>query len=229
MSEATPEETPTEGTQEPAAAASTPPADPKPEPPKSEPESGGEKSSPWSDPKAAEAEIKRLRQEAADRRVAAKSAEEARSDLAQQIGKVLGLVEDDATDPAKLTESLTQAQSEAQQARVELAVYRAADTAGGDPAALLDSTSFLKSLDGIDPSDSAAVTEAITKAVEANSRLGAAPGTPKAPAPNPAQGTSGTGAPSVDQLIQDAQQKGDWRTALTLQNQKLAEAAEANK
>ncbi len=53
----------------------------------------------------------------------------------------LGLVEDEPIDPAKLTESLTTAQAEAKNARVELAIFRAAAAAGGDPAALLDSQS----------------------------------------------------------------------------------------
>lgn len=156
----------------------------------------------WDDPAAAKSEIEKLRRENAASRTNAKAqaAEAAKAELAQTIGKALGLVQDEPIDPAKLTESLTASQAEAKQARVELAVFKAAATAGGDPAALLDSSSFLASLAAVDPSDSAAVTAAIQAAVTANPRLGAAPAGPTPPAPNPAQGASATGAPTANQL-----------------------------
>lgn len=189
---------------EPAAAAPTPPAEaPKPtEPPKAAEQAP--KANVWDDPKAAEAEILRLRKENGAERVNAKqaAADEARKELANTIGKALGLVEDETIDPAKLTESLTQSQAEAKQARVELAVFRNAATAGGDPAALLDSSSFLASLASVDPSDSAAVTAAIQSAITANPRLGAAPAEPRTPAPNPAQGSSASGAGGTPQLTE---------------------------
>lgn len=186
---------------EPSAAATTPPEAPKP----TEPKATEPKANVWEDPEAARAEIERLRREngAARTNAKAQAAEEARKELANTIGKALGIVEDGAeTDPAKLTESLTASQREAQQARVELAVFRNAATAGGDPAALLDSSSFLKSLDGIDPSDGAALTAAIQAAIEANPRLGAAPAEPKAPAPNPAQGSSASGPADIQQMTE---------------------------
>lgn len=199
MSTAPAEPTPTEpSTQEPPAAAATPPAAPTP----TEPSAPTPKANVWEDPSAAKAEIEKLRREngAARTNAKAQAAEEARKELAQTIGKALGLVEDEPIDPAKLTESLTASQADAKQARVELAVFRSAASAGGDPAALLDSSSFLKSLAGVDPSDSAAISAAIQSAVEANPRLGAAPSEPKAPAPNPAQGSSANGASGVAQM-----------------------------
>jgi hypothetical protein len=45
-----------------------------------------------------------------------------------------------------------------------------------------------------------------------------APGTPK---PDPSQGARGAG-PTVDSRIAEAQAKGDWRTVISLQNEKLA-------
>lgn len=194
MSTAPVEPTPTAVTPvEPPAAAPTPPTPAPTEPPKATEPSAN----PWSDPTVAEAEIKRLRAENAKDRTTSKAqaAEEAKKELAQTIGKALGFVEDEQIDPAKLTESLTTAQSEAKRARVELAVFRNAAAAGGDPAALLDSSSFLASLAAVDPSDSAAVTAAVQAAIAANPRLGAAPADPKAPAPNPAQGASAAGTP----------------------------------
>jgi hypothetical protein len=200
MSTAPAEPTPTEPAgNEPSAAATTQPEAPQ----SSETPAPTGKGNPWDDPKAAEAEIKRLRQEngAARTNAKAQAAEEARKELANTIGKALGIVEDGAeTDPAKLTESLTASQREAKQARVELAVFRNAAAAGGDPAALLDSASFLAKVADLDPSDADALSDAIKAAVEANPRLGAAPADPKAPAPNPAQGSSAAGSPDVGQL-----------------------------
>lgn len=182
---------------EPPAAATTPPV---PTPPAT-PAAPAPTSNVWDDPKAAQAEIERLRKENGAERVNAKAqaAEDARKELAQMLGKILD-PEAPETDPAKLAANLTQSQTDAKQARVELAVFRAAATAGGDPAALLDSSSFLASLAAVDPSDSTAVSAAISAAIAANPRLGAAPGTPQAPAPNPAQGASATGSAAVAQI-----------------------------
>ncbi len=172
----------------------TPSSDPEPKAP----------ANPWEDPVAAKAEIERLRREngAARTNAKAQAAEDAKKELAQTIGRALGLVEDEPIDPAKLTESLTASQAEAKNARVELAVFRAANAAGGDPAALLDSQSFLRSLADVDPSDTAAVQAAIEKAVADNPRLGAAPET-RTPAPNPAQGSSANGPGTASQLTQN--------------------------
>jgi hypothetical protein len=199
---AAPEATTTEPTTEPSAAATTPseqPTDTKADAPKAE-----AKSNVWDDPDAAKAEIERLRREngAARTNAKAQAAEEARKELAQTIGKALGLVENETIDPETLTKQLTESKAEAQQARVELAVFRNATAAGGDPAALLDSSSFLKSLGSVDPSDNAAIAAAISAAVEANPRLGAAPSEPRVPAPNPAQGSSASGAIAPAQLTQ---------------------------
>ena len=200
-----------------------------PEPPKSDPTPTDPKAAeptgdPWTDPVAAKTEIERLRREngAARTNAKAQAAEEAKKELAQTIGKALGLVEDEPIDPAKLTESLTAAQAEAKQAQVALAVYQNASTAGGDPVALLDSQTFLKTVAGIDPTDSAAVAAAIQSAVAANPRLGASTD-PRTPAPNLAQGSSAGGAPDLDAQIAAAAQAGDTRLAIHLQNQKLAQ------
>jgi|GEM_PF-3086637 len=151
------------------------------------------------------------------------SAEAARAELTASIAKALGLNKDETPDPVKLTEQLTTQTAEARQARVELAVYRAAGSIA-DPSALLDSTSFLASLKDIDPTDSAAVTAAITSAVASNPRLGAAPGTPRPPAPNPAQGSSasGSGAPDFKKQIADAMKAGDIGLSIALEEQRAA-------
>jgi len=56
----------------------------------------------------------------------------------------------------------------------ELAIFKAASAAGADPAKLLDSNSFMTSVQGLDPTDGAAVAAAITAAVTANASLKAA-------------------------------------------------------
>jgi hypothetical protein len=154
--------------------------------------------SPWDDPAVAKAEIERLRKENGATRTNAKAqaAEEARTAMAQEIGKALGLVKgDEAADPVKLTEQLTAAGAVAREAQVALAVYRAAGTAA-DPVALLDSKTFLASVKDIDPTDAAAITAAITAAVESNPRLGAAPegSGPRAPRPDSSQASGANGA-----------------------------------
>ncbi|QSR25526.1 hypothetical protein CFH99_07810 [Nocardioides aromaticivorans] len=214
-----PVDNPTEPGNEPSAAATTQPEAPKPNETPAPSSSGN----PWDDPKAAEAEIKRLRQEngAARTNAKAQAAEEARKELANTIGKALGIVEDGAeTDPAKLTESLTKAQRDAKQAQVALAIYQNAANAGGDPVALLDSASFLAKVADLDPSDADALADAIKAAVEANPRLGAAPADPKAPAPNPAQGAAATAGPSIDEQIAEATKAGNHGLAISLKRQK---------
>ena len=147
--------------------------------------------SPWDDPIVAKAEIERLRKENGADRVNAKA--QAATDARQQILKDLGLIEgDEVADPAKIAAQLAASGADARQARVELAVYRAAGTIA-DPSALLDSTSFLASLKDIDPTDTAAITAAITAAVESNPRLGAASEGPRAPRPDLSQASGANG------------------------------------
>ncbi|MGW0933323.1 hypothetical protein [Streptomyces sp. NPDC002644] len=153
----------------------TPEAPPAPEPVK-----------PGEDPTAAIArlqnELAKARAEAGKVRVTAKerAAEEARQSLAAQLMSVLdpeGATTKAAT-PEQLQELLTAEQARARQTAVELAVYRAAATAGADPDALLDSRSFAAAVADLDPSDSAGITAAITAAVQANPRYALAPAGP---------------------------------------------------
>lgn len=97
------------------------------------------------------------------------------------IAQALGLKSKDE-DPKALAEKLTTelggAQTDARQARVELAVYKAAAKHGGDADALLDSRAFVKAVGELDPADdgfAGAVGEAIKTAIKANAKLAAAP------------------------------------------------------
>ena len=129
-------------------------------------------------PQWAQTLISDTRKEAGDARIQAKeqAAEEARQQLANEIGKALGLVKgDEKVDPEKLAADLQASQSETLQAKRELAVYRGASAAGGDPDALLDSNSFLRSIESVDPTDTEKITEAIKEAVKNNSKLSMVP------------------------------------------------------
>ena len=176
-------------------------------------------------PEWAQKIIRDSRDEAGKARTTAKAnaAAEARTALAQEIGKALGLVKDDETpDPAKLTEQLTATQAQARQAAIELAVYKAAGKHSGDPVAILDSRAFLASVQALDPNGSdfnTAVDAAIKAAVEGNPKL-------KATAPAAGASTvqhaggSGEAARTLDAQIEEARKAGKHELAISLQRQK---------
>lgn len=132
----------------------------------------------WDDPAKARTEIERLRRENAAERTNAKSkaADEARAELAQTIGKALGLVKDDAkVDPAALTAQIGDLTGQARALQIENAILRQASKHGADPGALTDSRAFLASVADLDPTAADfgdKVGEAIKAAVAANPKLG---------------------------------------------------------
>lgn len=151
------------------------------------------------DPDTLKAEITKLRRENGAARTAAKknAADEARADLAQTIGRALGLVEDEPLDPAKLTEQLTASNAAAKQAQVELAIFHAAAGVNANATKLLDSRSFMARVADVDPTDHLAIAAAIGEAVSSDPSLAQAAGdTPRLPAPNRAQGSSASGPAS---------------------------------
>ena len=170
------------------------------------------------DPERAASLIAKLRAEkAALKGSATKAAEAAKTELAQTIGKALGLVTDEEpTDPAKLTAQVSEASAAARQAKLELAVYRAAEGSNADPGALLDSRTFLEKAAAIDPSDADAITAAITEAVTANPRLGRPE--PQGMKRNPAQGASASPPLGINERIAAAEKAGDIKTAIRLKS-----------
>ncbi|MFD9853448.1 hypothetical protein ACFWXZ_14465 [[Kitasatospora] papulosa] len=129
-------------------------------------------------PQWAQKKLSDARAEAGKTRVTAKqkAADEARAELLAQFTALIDPSK--ASTPAtaeQLTQQLTESQTQARQTAVELAVYRTARDAGGDPDALLDSRQFAASLADVDPADGAAITAAIQAAVTANPKLGTAP------------------------------------------------------
>lgn len=170
---------------DPAAAADPAPADP--------PADTG-KTPPWGDPENFNAEkawelVQRLRAEKApnadlQRQVDdLKSAQQAQIDA---IAKAAGLKPDDApADPAALAKQIadeqaktTDAETRATNAERRLAVYVAATEHEANPSALLDSASFLTSLESIDPADAEAIGGAIKAAVEKDERFKVTPAAP---------------------------------------------------
>jgi hypothetical protein len=106
----------------------------------------------------------------------------ANKELLAKVAQTLGL-EGAAPDPAQIQQQLAAAQAEKAQLARERAVLLAASSAGADPLALLDSRQFLSALEGIDPANTAAVTDAVKAAVAANPRYAAATTAPAATAP----------------------------------------------
>jgi hypothetical protein len=91
--------------------------------------------------------------------------------LAEKAGIEL---DDGKADPQKLAEKLTATEAKARTNAVKLAVFQGAAAHQGDAEALLDSSSFLRRLDGLDPdADDFAdkVSEAIKDAVEKTPRF----------------------------------------------------------
>lgn len=87
-----------------------------------------------------ESDLAAARAEAGKSRVTAKqrAADEARIQLAQDIGRALGITPDgQEADPAQLTAQLTASQAQARQTAVELSVYRHAAEAGATPTPCL--------------------------------------------------------------------------------------------
>ena len=128
----------------------------------------------WDDPAAARAEIEKLRKQNGDDRILAKktAADEARNELLQKLG--LTKEGEAQPDPAALAQRIADADKAQADTARQLAIYKAATAAGADPAKLLDSNSFMTSVQGLDPTDGAAVAAAITAAVTANASLKAA-------------------------------------------------------
>lgn len=145
-------------------------------------------------PDWAQSLVRDLRAENASARTNAKAsaAQEARDSIATEIGKALGLVDNDkASAPSvdDLKTQLTTAQAASKQAAIELAVYRAASQHDGDPAALLDSRAFLAKVTDLDPSAKGfadEIGEAIKEQVTNNPKLKAS-----GPAPSRSGGELG--------------------------------------
>ncbi|MGS2641687.1 hypothetical protein [Streptosporangium sp. G12] len=154
--------------------------------------------------------IRDTRAEAASGRTTAKAkaAEQARQDLAQQIGKAIGLVKDDTpTDPAQLAQQIGDLSGQNKALTTELAVYKAAAKVGADADKLTDSRAFVAQLNKLDPTADgfdAKLRDAIKKAVEDNPQYartdGQAPATRGGTEPPGRPGVTGRAATLTDAI-----------------------------
>ncbi|NUK22064.1 hypothetical protein [Streptomyces lunaelactis] len=179
--------------------------------------------------------IREAREEAGKARTVAKqnAAAEARQQMAQDIGKALGLVEGDkAPTPEELTTQLrdsqtaiTSAQEQAAAAAIELHVYKTAARLGADADALLDSRAFCDTIDALDPGQApeqfnGAVQQAIEAALHRNPGMRAR--TAGRSGADLGGGGSGDQHASLDKQIAEAQKKRDFATVIRLKRQRAA-------
>lgn len=123
---------------------------------------------------------------------------EARQNALAEVARALGL-EDEEPDPAELQQRIVEARDSAWRSGVHLAIYQGAAAHGADPAKLLDSLTFLQSLDDLVEDDAtseefrAALSQRIADAVARNphyktGQAPASPGQAPGPRPDPSQG-----------------------------------------
>lgn len=173
--------------------AGTPAGDPAGDPAGNDGGQGKTSTPPWGDPANFDAErawslIEGLRDDKAkaDQRMsdaATKAATDAKNELAQSLGKALGIIPDDApADPEALLQAATedrdrtaqerdQAKETARLASIELAIYRSASRHEANVDELLDSRDFASKYAELDPTadDFASKLDAIiTAKVEEN-------------------------------------------------------------
>lgn len=151
--------------------------------------------------------LKAARDEAAQNRIKAREATEQKDALIQQLGKALGLIQDDdkgdGPDAEALAAQVEKSQAEATTAARELAVYKAAASNGADPAKLLDSRSFLSSIENVDHTDDKAIGQAIKTAVDGNKSFALARAAGASTA-DTASGPGGGSTPKADMSLADA-------------------------
>lgn len=150
-------------------------------------------------PAWAQKQIKDLRKDDGDERVAAKT-------LAA-IQKALnpGAKGGEQPNAEQLTAQLTEQATAAKQAQTELAVYKLAGKHGADADALLDSRTFLAKIADLDHTDTKAVTKAITDAITENPKLKAA----QAVATSRVDTSGGSGEGAITKVAFDAMSNAD--------------------
>lgn len=135
-----------------------------------------------------------------DRRQAA---ETQMRELTAAIQRILGGEQaETAQTPQEIAEALATSETRANEAQLQLAIYRSDAGKTADVDALLDSKAFLHTMQEIDSTDAAAINHAIEEFVASNPRFQV-----KASGPNPATrdlrngNTPAPAALSMDQLI----------------------------
>ena len=112
--------------------------------------------------------------------------------IAQLTGQKAG---EQTPDPEELARQLEQQRADAETARAELTVFRAAAQHGADPNRLLDSRMFMQELGKIDTEDAEAVGKLIKATAEKHEHLRAVAPSARRSAPEHTGGTSSTPQP----------------------------------
>lgn len=142
-------------------------------------------------PPETQAEVRRLRQADRANREAMRNGMTA--ETREQLGRALGFIEEPPAGAEEVTarvSELTTSLNDAQRANM---VLLAAPDAGARAASLLDSRSFTESIAGLDPTDRAGITAAITQWVTEHPEHRATPAIPPAPG---ASRPAGEGTPT---------------------------------
>ncbi|MGC5534230.1 hypothetical protein [Streptomyces sp. SR-10] len=203
---------------EPAAPTNAEPAEPATEPKGKSPTFEGD-----FDPAKFQKLVENLRgdveAEKAKRTAAEQKAKDDQAAFMKKVATAFGIDTDEAKPPtpeelsAQLAEAQTRTKASddrARQTQVELAVYKTAGKHGGDPDALLDSRSFAKAIEKLDPSHDGfgdAVAKAVKAAVDSNSKLAAKAPQPKEPERTPAGGAPMDGAGNGKRQLGEADRK----------------------
>ena len=132
------------------------------------------------------------------------SLEQQFTSLKDGLAQALGLGQQADVTPEELAEQLSSAQSEAAQARAELAVFRSAPD-GVDAQALLDSRAFSQALAKVDATDPSAIAGAVTQFVEANPRFKTTPLRSPGSKDASAGGANASGFTTMDDLLRGRQ------------------------
>lgn len=157
-------------------------------------------------------EVDKARVEAKNLRTRLKDAEPKLTEYDKLVAASQSDLERAQAAATKAGETIT-----AMRERVATADIRAALTGiVPDPASVIEDLNISRFIGEDGEVNEEAVTALRTK------YAALAPEGKRLPAPNPAQGSSGSGAPDADALIAQAQTAGDWKTVVALQNQKLA-------
>lgn len=169
-------------------------------------------------------EAERTKREEAIAAAVAEAAEKAQKDTLAQFARLLSGDEPMETDPVKLQEkvttlagqvqekdgALTKAQADLKARDLALQVAFLAPGLGGNSKLLLANEQFKTSIASVEPTDEAAITAAITKAIQENAALKATPA------------RSGTGehtgatVESLEAQLAAAEKEGNWRESMRL-------------
>ncbi|MEU8811116.1 hypothetical protein ACN6K5_001333 [Streptomyces violaceoruber] len=138
------------------------------------------------DPAKAARLVENLRTQVDEEKTKRTALETQFSEFMGKFGQLFGGGEEKKLTPAQIAQKAQESDQHARQATVKLAVFQTAGKHGADPEALLDSASFERAINKLDPTAdtfAANVEAAIKKAVENNPRLKA-----QGPPPVPAKG-----------------------------------------